>query len=137
MLFIYCYNTYNLKLLVYQIVNLFCFLLIYFSKLKKMYRTIQEQKGMKREEDEENEEERRPKQQYHKDFALEPFEGVSPEYMEMSELFLKIIIHHSTPNCGFTVVSYCGFLQSFSMGSCRSLWLPFPWRRPLLCSTMS
>ncbi|KAF6738148.1 Anoctamin-1 [Oryzias melastigma] len=53
-------------------------------KLKKMYRTIQEQKGMKREEDEENEaEERRPKQQYHKDFALEPFEGVSPEYMEM------------------------------------------------------
>uniref|UniRef100_A0A8C7YX09 Anoctamin n=1 Tax=Oryzias sinensis TaxID=183150 RepID=A0A8C7YX09_9TELE len=46
--------------------------------------TIQEQKGMKREEDEENEaEERRPKQQYHKDFALEPFEGVSPEYMEM------------------------------------------------------
>uniref|UniRef100_A0A3P9LR54 Anoctamin n=1 Tax=Oryzias latipes TaxID=8090 RepID=A0A3P9LR54_ORYLA len=56
---------------------------ILIPKLKKMYRTIQEQKGMKREEDEENEEERRPKQQYHKDFALEPFEGVSPEYMEM------------------------------------------------------
>ncbi|XP_061577905.1 anoctamin-1 isoform X2 [Cololabis saira] len=54
-------------------------------KLKKMYRTIQEQKGKKRAgEDEDGEEgEKRPKQQYHKDFALEPFEGVSPEFMEM------------------------------------------------------
>uniref|UniRef100_A0A8D3CP70 Anoctamin n=1 Tax=Scophthalmus maximus TaxID=52904 RepID=A0A8D3CP70_SCOMX len=54
-------------------------------KLKKMYRTIQEQKGKKRAaEDEENEiEERRPKQQFDKDFTLEPFEGVTPEYMEM------------------------------------------------------
>uniref|UniRef100_A0A8D2ZK95 Anoctamin n=1 Tax=Scophthalmus maximus TaxID=52904 RepID=A0A8D2ZK95_SCOMX len=35
-------------------------------------------------EDEENEiEERRPKQQFDKDFTLEPFEGVTPEYMEM------------------------------------------------------
>lgn len=72
-----------------------------------MYRTIQEQKGMKREEDEENEaEERRPKQQYHKDFALEPFEGVSPEYMEMSE-FLQVfsnIFPHLTHNFNFIVV---------------------------------
>ncbi|XP_056244397.1 anoctamin-1 isoform X1 [Seriola aureovittata] len=54
-------------------------------KLKKMYRTIQEEKGKKRAgEDEENEtEEKRPKQQFDKDFTLEPFEGVSPEYMEM------------------------------------------------------
>uniref|UniRef100_A0A8D2ZKB9 Anoctamin n=1 Tax=Scophthalmus maximus TaxID=52904 RepID=A0A8D2ZKB9_SCOMX len=44
-----------------------------------------EQKGKKRAaEDEENEiEERRPKQQFDKDFTLEPFEGVTPEYMEM------------------------------------------------------
>ncbi|KAM6937299.1 anoctamin-1 [Xenentodon cancila] len=58
---------------------------ILIPKLKKMYRTIQEQKGMKRAgEDEDGEgEEKRPKQQYHKDFALEPFEGVSPEFMEM------------------------------------------------------
>ncbi|KAM7396662.1 hypothetical protein PAMP_019688 [Pampus punctatissimus] len=54
-------------------------------KLKKMYRTIQEQKGKKRAaEDEQNEtEEKRPKQQFDKDFTLEPFEGVTPEYMEM------------------------------------------------------
>ncbi|KAM4574015.1 anoctamin-2 [Odontesthes bonariensis] len=58
---------------------------ILIPKLKKMHRTIQEQKGKKRAaENEENEtEERRPKQQFDKDFALEPFEGVSPEYMEM------------------------------------------------------
>ncbi|TKS73397.1 von Willebrand factor [Collichthys lucidus] len=54
-------------------------------KLKKMYRTMQEEKGKKRaaENNEENEEDRRPKQQFDKDFTLEPFEGVSPEYMEM------------------------------------------------------
>ncbi|XP_014838626.1 PREDICTED: anoctamin-1-like [Poecilia mexicana] len=58
---------------------------ILIPKMKKMYRTIQEEKGKKRAaESEENEtEEIRPKQQFDKDFALEPFEGVSPEYMEM------------------------------------------------------
>lgn len=62
-------------------------LLFFCSKLKKMYRTIQEEKVKKRaaENNEENEEEKRPKQQFDKDFTLEPFEGVSPEYMEMSE----------------------------------------------------
>lgn len=60
------------------------------SKLKKMYRTIQEEKGKKRaaENSEVKEEEKRPKQQFDKDFALEPFEGVSSEYMEMSESLL-------------------------------------------------
>ncbi|XP_035520776.1 anoctamin-1 [Morone saxatilis] len=53
-------------------------------KLKKMYRTMQEEKGKKRAAgNEDNEEEMRPKQQFDKDFTLEPFEGVSPEYMEM------------------------------------------------------
>ncbi|KAM9376072.1 anoctamin-1 [Pholidichthys leucotaenia] len=53
-------------------------------KLKKMYRAFQEQKDSKREEENEAEtEEKRPKQQFEKDFAQEPFEGVSPEYMEM------------------------------------------------------
>ncbi|XP_070686676.1 anoctamin-2 [Pempheris klunzingeri] len=58
-------------------------------KLKKMYRTMQEEKEKKEKkkraaENEENEEEeKRPKEQFDKDFALEPFEGVSPEYMEM------------------------------------------------------
>ncbi|KAG7271066.1 hypothetical protein CRUP_037965 [Coryphaenoides rupestris] len=55
-------------------------------KLKKMYRTMQEEKAKKlsagRDEAEE-EEPRRPKQQFDKDFALEPYEGVCPEYMEM------------------------------------------------------
>lgn len=51
-----------------------------------MYRTIQEEKGKRAAEDDENEvEEKRPRQQFDKDFTLEPFEGVSPEYMEMSE----------------------------------------------------
>ncbi|XP_029135093.2 anoctamin-2 [Labrus bergylta] len=52
-------------------------------KLKKMYRTIQENKGKKREADEDDEEEKRPKQQFDKDIILEPYEGVTPEYMEM------------------------------------------------------
>lgn len=51
-----------------------------------MYRTIQEEKVKKRAaENEENAtEEKRPKQQFDKDYALEPYEGVTPEYMEMS-----------------------------------------------------
>lgn len=55
-----------------------------------MYRTIQEQQGQKRAANDEDSEveEKRPKQQFDKDFALEPFEGVSPEYMEMSKSFL-------------------------------------------------
>ncbi|XP_034391011.1 anoctamin-2 [Cyclopterus lumpus] len=54
-------------------------------KLKKMYRTIQEEKGNKRaaEKEQNDTEEKRPKQQSDKDFALEPYEGVTPEYMEM------------------------------------------------------
>ncbi|KAG7521750.1 anoctamin-1-like [Solea senegalensis] len=61
---------------------------ILIPKLKKMYRTMQVEKGNKRaaEADDDNEskaEEKRPKQQFDKDIALEPFEGVSSEYMEM------------------------------------------------------
>ncbi|KAM3869676.1 anoctamin-1-like [Diretmus argenteus] len=54
-------------------------------KLKKMYRTMQEEKGKKRAavNEEDADEAKRPKQQFDKDFALEPFEGVTPEYMEM------------------------------------------------------
>ncbi|XP_059191503.1 anoctamin-2 [Centropristis striata] len=53
-------------------------------KLKKMYRAIQEEKGKKQGENEDNNsEEKRQKQQFDKDFALEPYEGVTPEYMEM------------------------------------------------------
>ena len=72
---------------VYTIFALTPFSAFFCSKLKKMYRTIQEEKVKKRaaENNEENEEEKRPKQQFDKDFTLEPFEGVSPEYMEMSE----------------------------------------------------
>lgn len=49
---------------------------------------MQEEKGKKGEAEDEDTEERRPKQQFDKDFALEPFEGVTPEYMEMSESLL-------------------------------------------------
>ncbi|XP_046890633.1 anoctamin-2 [Hypomesus transpacificus] len=54
---------------------------IVIPKLKKMYRTMKEKDKAKGEEEEE--EEKRPKQQWDKDHALEPFEGLSPEYMEM------------------------------------------------------
>ncbi|KAJ0069439.1 hypothetical protein NL108_006059 [Boleophthalmus pectinirostris] len=58
---------------------------ILIPKMKKMYRSFQEQKGARKAaEEEENEAEgKRPKQQYHKDHTLEPYEGVTPEYMEM------------------------------------------------------
>lgn len=48
---------------------------------------MQEEKGNKRaaENNEEKEEEKRPKQQFDKDYTLEPYEGVGPEFMEMSE----------------------------------------------------
>ncbi|KAF3854770.1 hypothetical protein F7725_022825 [Dissostichus mawsoni] len=47
--------------------------------------TIQEEKGKKRAAQDEDSvaEEKRPKQQFDKDFTLEPYEGVTPEYMEM------------------------------------------------------
>ncbi|TNN63282.1 Anoctamin-2 [Liparis tanakae] len=50
-----------------------------------MYRTMQEEKVNKRaaEKEQHDPEEKRPKQQSDKDFALEPYEGVTPEYMEM------------------------------------------------------
>ncbi|KAK7891486.1 hypothetical protein WMY93_023449 [Mugilogobius chulae] len=49
-------------------------------KMKKMYRSFQEQKGERKaaEEEEAEVEGKRPKQQYHKDHTLEPFEGVTP-----------------------------------------------------------
>uniref|UniRef100_A0A8C4ZLP7 Anoctamin n=1 Tax=Gadus morhua TaxID=8049 RepID=A0A8C4ZLP7_GADMO len=55
-------------------------------KLKKMYRTMQEEKGKQRAAcgaEAQEQGPRRPKQQFDKDFALEPFEGTCPEYMEM------------------------------------------------------
>lgn len=70
-----------------------------------MYRTIQEEKGKKRaaENNEEKEEEKRPKQQFDKDFALEPYEGVSPEYMEMSESPFNSLL----PSRFFSVLALC------------------------------
>lgn len=65
-----------------------------------MYRTIQEEKGNKRaaENNEEKDEEKRPKQQFDKDYTLEPYEGVSPEYMEMSESLFDSLFSF----CSFT-----------------------------------
>lgn len=58
-----------------------------------MYRTMQENKGKKRatETDEEKEGEKRPKQQFDKDYVLEPFEGVGSEYMEMSMSYFHLL----------------------------------------------
>lgn len=51
---------------------------------------MQEEKVNKRaaEKEQNDPEEKRPKQQSDKDFALEPYEGVTSEYMEMSESVL-------------------------------------------------
>lgn len=64
-----------------------------------MYRTIQEEKGKKKasEKNEEKEEEKRPKQQFDKDYVLEPFEGVGSEYMEMSRfLFFNVQCYNNS-----------------------------------------
>lgn len=53
-------------------------------KLKKLVRAIKD-KGSAEEEREEE----RPPQQWNLDYALAPFEGLTPEYMEMSESALK------------------------------------------------
>lgn len=49
-------------------------------KLKKLVRAIKD-KGSAEEEKEDE----RPPQQWNLDYALAPFEGLTPEYMEMSE----------------------------------------------------
>lgn len=49
-------------------------------KLKKLIRALKENKSTSKERDEE-----RPPQQWNQDYALVPFEGLTPEYMEMSE----------------------------------------------------
>ncbi|XP_061524258.1 anoctamin-2b isoform X5 [Phycodurus eques] len=47
-------------------------------KLKKLVRTLKDKGGGEKEEEEE-----RPPQQWNLDYALAPFEGLTPEYMEM------------------------------------------------------
>ncbi|XP_077400619.1 anoctamin-2b isoform X4 [Vanacampus margaritifer] len=47
-------------------------------KLKKLVRTLKDKGGAEKEEEEE-----RPPQQWNLDYALAPFEGLTPEYMEM------------------------------------------------------
>ncbi|XP_050990842.1 anoctamin-1 isoform X2 [Labeo rohita] len=50
-------------------------------KLKKMYRTYKEEKDGS--EDEEDKDSKREPQRWDLDYDLEPYEGLSPEYMEM------------------------------------------------------
>lgn len=49
-------------------------------KLKKLVRAIKDKGSAEMEMEEE-----RPPQQWNLDYALAPFEGLTPEYMEMSE----------------------------------------------------
>lgn len=92
-----------------------CPSLLVCRKLKKMYRTIQEEKGKKRAaEGEDDEAEERPKQQFDKDFTLEPFEGVSPEYMEMSESLSLHFILSITHCCNHTMSFPCACLHIYS-----------------------
>lgn len=49
-------------------------------KLKKLVRAIKDKGSAEKEREEE-----RPPQQWNLDYALAPFEGLTPEYMEMSE----------------------------------------------------
>ncbi len=49
-------------------------------KLKKLVRALKDKGSAEKETEEE-----RPPQQWNLDYALAPFEGLTPEYMEMSE----------------------------------------------------
>lgn len=71
---------------------------------------MQEQKGKKRagEDDDNDIEEKRPRQQFDKDFTLEPFEGVSPEYMEMGESLLLTVFSCSVSALS-AVITQCQF----------------------------
>lgn len=62
---------------------------------------MQENKGKKRatETDEEEEGEKRPKQQFDKDYILEPFEGVGSEYMEMSMSYFHFLLSYTIEVC--------------------------------------
>lgn len=54
----------------------------FFRKLKKLFRSLKEKK---RAPEVHVEQTSRILRQWHLDYDLEPFEGLTPEYMEMSE----------------------------------------------------
>lgn len=57
------------------------FIFLHFNrKLKKLVRTLKEKETTPKAREEE-----KPPQQWNLDYALAPFEGLTPEYMEMSE----------------------------------------------------
>ncbi len=58
-------------------------ILLTYRKLKKMYRTYKEEKDGSA--DEEDKDSKREPQRWDLDYDLEPYEGLSPEYMEMGE----------------------------------------------------
>lgn len=74
---------------------------------------MQEEKGNKRaaENNEEKEEEKRPKQQFDKDYTLEPYEGVGPEFMEMSEsLFHLLSLRQQVHGLGHWMRPWCIYI---------------------------
>lgn len=65
-------------------------------KLKKMYRTYKEEKegGEKKKHKDPN----RPRHRWDLDYELEPYEGLSPEYMEMSECSVRLMLLLGSPS---------------------------------------
>ncbi len=61
-------------------------ILLTYRKLKKMYRTYKEEKDGSA--DEEDKDSKREPQRWDLDYDLEPYEGLSPEYMEMGEYLM-------------------------------------------------
>lgn len=93
---------------------------------------MQEEKGKKRAaEGEDDDTEERPKQQFDKDFTLEPFEGVTPEYMEMSESFSLLLTVLFTQSTTPAVTQYnflclCVHIYSYPVWVCVSVRGLFP-----------
>lgn len=121
---------------------------VFLSKLKKLIRYIRSKQGAFQEE-----ERQKKLQRYETDHFLEPFAGLTPEYMEMSqyhsvnertnqmlpysvaELSGKVRGH--THKVLLSCFVECVCPQSSSLALSRCSWRPSPWPRSSLCSTTS
>lgn len=83
----------SVSIIVYIFVRLYAFVYSYvhmsFSKLKKLIRYIRSKQGAFQEE-----ERQKKLTRYETDHFLEPFGGLTPEYMEMSQYYTLNILHH-------------------------------------------
>ncbi len=85
---------------------LFLPLISHFRKLKKLCRTLKDKRAPK-----ETVEQLGRRQQWHLDYDLEPFDGLTPEYMEMSEWLSTLCKSESRASSGFVVRGMHWFLD--------------------------